>query len=33
MYCLRVEAFSLMSLYISGCVIEGSSPSLWPRRR
>ncbi len=33
MYCLRVETFSLMSLYISGCVIEGSSPSLWPRRR
>ncbi|CPU66089.1 Uncharacterised protein [Mycobacteroides abscessus] len=27
-YSLRTERFASMRLYMSGCVIEGSSPSL-----
>ncbi len=32
-YRRRTERFASMRFVISGCVIEGSSPSLWPRRR
>jgi hypothetical protein len=29
----RTERFASMRFVMSGCVIDGSSPSLWPRRR